>query len=112
MPRTYPVGCRLCSGAGRQGGSSTPDSPCSPFPYWWYYDVLRGLDYFRSTGLPADDRCAGAIDLVVDKRDEAGRWRLENVHMGPTHFRMEGPEGAPSRWNTLRAGRVLEWAGV
>ncbi|MFP4552968.1 MAG: hypothetical protein ACLFRT_03845 [Actinomycetota bacterium] len=82
------------------------------FPYWWYYDVLRGLDYFRSTGLPADDRCAGAIDLVVDKRDEAGRWRLENVHMGPTHFRMEGPEGAPSRWNTLRAGRVLEWAGV
>lgn len=82
------------------------------FPHWWYYDVLRGLNYFRSTGAAPDDRCAEAIDLVADKRDGAGRWRLENVHMGPTHFRMEGPEGSPSRWNTLRASRVLEWAGA
>lgn len=82
------------------------------FPTRWYYDLLRGLDYFRSTGARPDDRCAEAIDLVVEKRDEAGRWPLENVHMGPTHFRMEGPEDSPSRWNTLRATRVLDWAGV
>lgn len=82
------------------------------FPHWWYYDLLRGLDYFRSTGAGPDDRCAEAIDLVAEKRDGAGRWPLENVHMGPTHFRLEGPEGSPSRWNTLRATRVLEWAGV
>jgi hypothetical protein len=80
------------------------------FPTRWYYDVLRGLDYFRSTGAAFDDRCAEAIDLVEAKRDGAGRWPLENTHQGPTHFRMEGPEGSPSRWNTLRAMRVLDWA--
>ncbi|MGC2240645.1 MAG: hypothetical protein WA726_07380 [Acidimicrobiia bacterium] len=80
------------------------------YPTRWYYDVLRGLEYFRSTGAPFDRRCAEALDLVDGKRDDAGRWPLENPHQGPTHFEMEGPEGFPSRWNTLRAMRVLEWA--
>ena len=57
-------------------------------------------------------RCAEAIDLVLAKRDPAGRWALENVHQGPTHFDMDSHEGAPSRWNTLRASRVLDWAAV
>jgi hypothetical protein len=82
------------------------------FPTRWYYDVLRGLDYFRSTGAAFDDRCAEAMDLVVTKRDVAGRWPLENTHQGPTHFEMEGPDGFPSRWNTVRAMRVLNWAGA
>ena len=82
------------------------------FPTRWYYDVLRGLDYFRSSGAGLDDRCAEAIDLVESKRDAVGRWPLENTHQGPTHFEMEGPDGFPSRWNTLRAMRVLDWAGV
>lgn len=81
------------------------------FPYYWYYDVLRALDYFRSTGAPLDDRCREAVGMVSAKRDNEGRWPLENVHQGPTHFRMEGPERDPSRWNTLRALRVLAWAG-
>jgi hypothetical protein len=81
------------------------------FPTRWYYDVLRGLEYFRSTGAKPDARIAEAIALVADKRDEDGRWPLENVHQGPTHLEMEGPEGFPSRWNTLRASRVLRWAG-
>jgi hypothetical protein len=81
------------------------------YPTYWYYDVLRALDYLRSTGSVADPRCDEAIDLVARKGDEAGRWPLENRHQGPTHFRMEGPEGDPSRWNTLRAHRVLRWAG-
>ncbi|MDX1467781.1 MAG: hypothetical protein R3258_00415 [Acidimicrobiia bacterium] len=80
------------------------------FPTRWYYDVLRGLEYFRSTGAVVDDRCAEAIDLVAKKRDAAGRWPLENTHQGPTHFEMEGPDGFPSRWNTMRATRVLDWA--
>jgi hypothetical protein len=82
------------------------------FPTRWYYDVLRALDYFRSTGVDPDERCAEAIDLVRGKRDEQGRWPLENTHQGPTHFEMEGPDGFPSRWNTLRAQRVLRWAGA
>ena len=81
------------------------------FPTHWYYDVLRALDYFRATDAAPDARSAEAIDLIADKRDSEGRWPLENVHQGPTHFEMEGPEGSPSRWNTLRALRVLRWAG-
>lgn len=80
------------------------------FPPYWYYDVLRGLDYFRSTGATFDGRCTEAIDLVVSKRDATERWPLENVHQGPTHLEMEGAENDPSRWNTLRAMRILEWA--
>lgn len=80
------------------------------FPPRWYYDVLRGLEYFRSTGQATDKRCAEAVDLVTGKRDQDGRWLLENTHQGPTHFDMEDPEGFPSRWNTLRALRVLRWA--
>lgn len=81
------------------------------YPPWWYYDVLRGLDYLRSAGAEPDDRCVEAIELVAAKRDAQRRWPLENIHQGPTHLEMEGPEGAPSRWNTLRAMRVLRWAG-
>jgi len=81
------------------------------FPTRWYYDVLRGLDYFRWVGATIDARCAEAIEMVAAKHDDAGRWPLENIHQGPTSFAMEGPEGFPSRWNTLRAMRVLDWAG-
>jgi hypothetical protein len=82
------------------------------FPTCWYYDVLRGLGYLRATGVVPDERCEEAIALVAGKRDDEGRWALENTHQGPTHFEMEGPDGFPSRWNTLRALRVLRWAGV
>jgi len=82
------------------------------FPTYWYYDVLRGLDYFRSAGDAIDDRGAEALDLVISRRDSEGKWALENRHQGPTHFRIDGAEGTPSRWNTLRAMRVLAWAGV
>jgi hypothetical protein len=81
------------------------------FPHYWYYDVLRALDYFRATGVPPDDRCQEAVELVMGKGDETGRWSLEHVHQGPTHFSMDGPEGFPSRWITLEALRVLRWAG-
>jgi hypothetical protein len=79
------------------------------FPVYWYYDVLRGLEHFRSTGSAFDDRCSEAVELVIDKRDPDGRWPLENTHQGPTHFQMED-EGFPSRWNTMRAMKVLKWA--
>jgi len=80
------------------------------FPTRWYYDVLRALDYLRATGAGVDARCGEALNLVAARCNEAGRWPLENTHQGPTHFAMEGPDGVPSRWNTLRALRVLRWA--
>ena len=79
------------------------------FPTYWYYDVLRGLDYLRAAGVTPDERLADAIDLVRSKRDAQGRWPLENIHPGRQYFAMDEGEGKPSRWNTLRAMRVLKW---
>ena len=80
------------------------------FPTRWHYDVLRGLDYLRSAGVEPDERLAEPIDLVESKRKRDGRWPLENTHPGRVHFEMEEGDGQPSRWNTLRAMRVLAWS--
>jgi hypothetical protein len=90
------------------------------FPTYFYYDVLRGLDYLRSAGVAPDQRAAEAVDLVSKKRDESGRWALENSPRprpwdpkgkdpGVVHFQIDEGDGKPSRWNTLRALRVLRW---
>lgn len=81
---------------------------CS-FPVRWHYDILRALDYFRSTGDVPDPRMGEAIDVIKSKRQEDGSWLLENTHVGAIHFALEDGDGRPSRWNTLRAMRVLEW---
>jgi len=81
------------------------------FPTWWHYDVLRGLDYLREVGEKPDGRIAEAIVVVECNRDPDGRWPLQNVHEGEVYFPMEDGEGQPSRWNTLRAMRVLDWFG-
>ena len=80
------------------------------FPTYWHYDVLRGLDYLRAVADAVPDRrAADAVALVKSKRDEQGRWPLENSHPGRQHFAMDEGEGRASRWNTLRAMRVLNW---
>ena len=79
------------------------------FPTWWHYDVLRGLEYLRSAGVVPDERVAEAIELVVSKRDDDGRWPLEARYPGVLPIELEDGEGRPSRWNTLRALRVLRW---
>jgi hypothetical protein len=81
------------------------------YPTRWHYDVLRGLDYLRSAAVTPDERMMEALALVEAKRGEDGRWLLENSHQGPVHFDIDDGEGKPSRWNTLRALRVLRWAG-
>ena len=79
------------------------------FPTWWHYDVLRGLDYLRSAGVPYDERIAEAVDLVASKRDGDGRWLLETRYPGVMPIDIDEGEGRPGRWNTLRAVRVLRW---
>ncbi|MDR6506033.1 hypothetical protein [Arthrobacter oryzae] len=79
------------------------------YPTRWFYDVLRGLDYFRAAGNRPDERIAEAVQVVRSKRQPNGTWLLENSHPGRIHFAMEDGDGRPSRWNTLRALRVLEW---
>lgn len=79
------------------------------FPTWWHYDVLRGLEYLRSAGVTPDERVAEAIELVASKRDGDGRWPLETRYPGVMPVEIDGREGGPSRWITLRALRVLSW---
>jgi len=79
------------------------------FPTRWHYDVLRALEYFRSTGDVPDSRMDEAMDLLRSKRQPDGTWLLENTHPGKVHFALEDGDGRPSRWNTLRALRVLRW---
>ena len=79
------------------------------FPSWWHYDVLRALDYLRHAGVTPDARLAEAIELVRSKRDAEGRWALEARHAGVMPVEIDEGEGRPSRWNTLRALRVLRW---
>ena len=79
------------------------------FPYYWHYDLLRALDYFRGTGAEPEPRMAEAVALVRSKQQPDGRWLLDRIHPGRVHFDLEGGVGSPSRWNTLRALRVLDW---
>ena len=81
---------------------------CS-FPARWHYDVLRALEYFRSAGDVPDPRMDEAIALLRSKQQPDGAWLLENTHPGRVHFALEDGDGRPSRWNTLRALRVLRW---
>jgi hypothetical protein len=95
----------------RDGAVVDPRFTMTSFPVRWYYDVLRALDYFRTTRGPDDPRMGEAVALVRGKADEHGLWMLENTHEGPIPFEMDDErEGFPSRWITLRARRVLRWA--
>jgi len=80
------------------------------FPCRWYYDVLRALDYFHLAQVPYDPRMNDALELLTIKRTKDGLWKLAAKHSGQTHFEME-KAGQPSRWNTLRALRVLKAYG-
>ncbi len=80
------------------------------FPPRWHYDILRALDYFRAVEAPRDPRLQEAIDIVRIKQREDGRWLLGRSHRGRVYVTLER-DGAASRWNTLRALRVLQWWG-
>ena len=79
------------------------------FPTWWHYDVLRGLEYLRRAGISPDERVDEAIRLAASKRNDDGRWPLETQYPGKMPVATDEGEDRPSRWNTLRALRVLDW---
>ncbi len=77
------------------------------FPSRWKYDILRALDHFQTAEIGYDARMQDAIDILKKKRLKDGSWPVQAKHPGQTHFDME-KMGGPSRWNTLRALRVLK----
>ncbi|MGE5355832.1 MAG: hypothetical protein ACM3PT_06285 [Deltaproteobacteria bacterium] len=78
------------------------------YPSRWKYDILRCLDFFQNAGIQYDPRMQDALDLIISKRKKDGKWPLQAKHPGQTHFDME-KTGSESRWNTLRALRVLKY---
>jgi len=80
------------------------------FPYSWHYDVMRGLDYLRAAGREPEKRMDEALDAVLSKRDESGRWPLETTYHEELPIDMGEAVGQPSRWLTLRGMRILRWA--
>jgi hypothetical protein len=79
------------------------------FPTFWHYDVLRGLDYLRSAGVKPDRRAREAIEIIIKRRHQNGRWPLNLLHAERIPLQTETAIGGASRWNTLRALRVLRW---
>jgi hypothetical protein len=79
------------------------------FPPRYHYDVLRALDYLRAAGVQPDGRVADALHLVESRRQADGRWLLDDAHHEALAFSLGESAGEPSRWNTLRALRVLRW---
>jgi hypothetical protein len=79
------------------------------YPPFWHYDVLRGLDYLRNAGVKPDNRVGDAIEIVMQRRHQNGRWPLNLLHPEYIPLEMETSVGRASRWNTLRALRVLRW---
>lgn len=76
------------------------------FPSRWRYDILRALLYFTDSGSPYDPRMDDALDIIQSKQKAGGTWPVQAKHPGQVHFDME-KTGEPSRFNTLRALRVL-----
>ncbi len=93
----------------RTGAELDPAWSLFAYPFSWHYDVLRGLEHLRAAGVAPDERAADAIALVESKRTPDGAWPRDAVAGERVHYAME-EVGAPSRWNTLRALRVLDWS--
>ena len=77
------------------------------YPSRWKFDILRALDYFQAAEIEYDPRMQPALDVLKKKQRKDGTWPVQAKHPGQVHFDME-KTGGPSRWNTLRALRVLK----
>ncbi|HKL41427.1 MAG TPA: hypothetical protein VJ962_02415 [Clostridia bacterium] len=80
------------------------------YPSRWRYDILRALDYFQMVDHKYDERMNDALDLLIKKQRKDKKWPVQHRHIGASHFDME-KTGQPSRWNTLRALRVIHHFG-
>jgi hypothetical protein len=93
----------------RTGEELDPAWSLFAYPFSWHYDILRGLEHLRTAGVAPDDRISDAVARVESRRSADGTWPRDAVAGERVHYRME-EVGAPSRWNTLRALRVIEWS--
>jgi hypothetical protein len=78
------------------------------FPIGYVTDVLQTLEVLVDLGYAQDTRLDNALELLLSKRDERGRWKLEYTYNGKTWVDIE-TKNQPSKWVTLRALKVLKY---
>ena len=81
------------------------------YPSRWKYDILRALDYFQYAGIEWDERMRAALNAILKKQNKKATWNMQAPHPGQVHFIME-KSGKPSRWNSLKAMRILKHFGI
>lgn len=91
------------------GAVANPDFLTFAFPPRYHYDVLRALDYFREAGVRQDARIDDALQIVLSRKQADGRWLLDHGYDEALAFPFDESVNQPSRWNTLRALRVLHY---
>ena len=77
------------------------------FPLTYWSDILEATAVLTELGYGDDPRLSNAIQLILNKQDAEGRWKLENSLHGKMWADIE-EKGKPSKWITLRALRVLK----
>ena len=77
------------------------------YPSRWKHDILGALDYFQYSETKWHERMIPAINVLLKNRNKESTWNMQAKHLGKEHFEME-KAGKSSRWNTLRAMRVLK----
>ena len=91
------------------GNIANPEFLELAYPPRYHYDILRALDHFRAANAPPDPRMNEAVQWIESRRQADGRWLLDRVYNEALAFPFSESAGEPSRWNTLRALRVLRW---
>jgi hypothetical protein len=76
------------------------------FPLFWKSDSLEVLNVLLQTG-HRDERMQEAVDLVLSKQDDDGRWSLDSSFNNRMQVNIER-KGRPSRWITLNAVKAIK----
>ena len=76
------------------------------FP-WFFYDILRGLSVVTKLGHTRDERIDDALEILLGKQNQDGKWILESTPSGRMQTDLE-QKGKPSKWITLNALRVMK----
>lgn len=99
-----PASAGYPAGRGKAGPSAYWFKP--GFPSGYIADVLQNLEVLCELGYGKDRRLQNAIDWLLARQDDHGRWKNEHAYTGKTWEAFDR-QGRPSKWVTLRACRVI-----
>lgn len=77
------------------------------YPWFYGYNILRGLDVLTKLGYVKDERLNDAVEILLQKRQHDGTWILESAPVGRMQTNIEAKD-KPSKWITLIALRILK----